>query len=72
MVQCFAVPVSIPACPGGLGFMNPLHGDEQLVGEEAFLLYGLLGFLQGAVLIQDLPDGTLSKSTYPITDNNAQ
>lgn len=72
-VQRFTVLVSVPACPGGLGFVDPLHGDEQLVSEEAFLLCGLVSLLQGTVLVQDLPHSTLSKPTHlQDTTNNAQ
>lgn len=71
-VKCFALPVSVPACSGGLGFVNPLHGDEQLAGEEAFLSRRFLCLLQGAVLVQDLPHGMLSEPTQPFKDNNAK
>lgn len=67
-VQCFIMLVSVSVCPSGLGFMNPLRGDEQLVSEKAFLLCRLFSVLKGAVLVQDLPHSTLSKATNPLAD----
>lgn len=59
-VQGLLVSVAVPMGSGGLCQVDPRLWDQQLLGQEASPMQGLVRLLQGAVLAQHVPDGALA------------
>lgn len=66
-VQGLQLFVAITPGPSGLGFVDPLLRDEQLLGEELLPADRLICVLQGAVQGQHVPHCSLS-----LTENKKQ
>lgn len=63
-VQGLLVSVAVAVGSGGLGLVDPLLRDQQLLGQEALPADRVLRLLQGAVQRQHLPHSSL-----PLTED---
>lgn len=58
-MQGFLVSICITASSDGLGLVDPLLRDQQLLHEEAFPADRLICLLQGAMQVQHVPHSSL-------------